>query len=119
MEDSKAVNYAALGKKIRQKRLTVGLSQSVVSESVELSESFYGHIERGDRKPSIESIIRIANFFDLSLDYLLLESKPSHDNSKNLQAEFENLFRDKSQAQSDCLLKMFKLLANNIDNIIS
>jgi transcriptional regulator with XRE-family HTH domain len=68
-----------------------------------MSESFYGHIERGDRKLSVESLVKIAECFDLSLDFLLMHSKASGNSDKRLQSELDNVFRDKSPAQRDYL----------------
>jgi len=110
----KVVNYAALGEKIRRKRLSTGQTQDIVSEKVELSESFYGHIERGGRKLSVESLVKIADYLDLSLDFLLMESK-SGDKDEKLMAELDNIFRDKAPAQVEYLLSIIKVLAENIE----
>ena len=113
----KKVNYAALGEKIRQKRASTGLSQDAVSEKVGLSESFYGHIERGTKVLSVESLIKIADYLDLSLDFLLMDSKPIRDGDKQLQTELDNIFRDKSPSQRDCLLKILKILSDSADEL--
>ena len=114
---AKVVDYVALGKKIRQKRLQTGLSQDVVSEAIGLSESFYGHIERGDRRLSVESLMKIADYFDLSLDFLLQKSKSTHDSDEWLLAELDNMFRDKSPSQRDYLLSILRVLSNNIEKL--
>ena len=111
------VDYPALGEKIRQKRLRTGLSQDAVSDSVGLSESFYGHVERGDRKMSIESLVKIANYLDLSLDFLLLDSKPTNGSDKWLLHEFDNIFRGKSPAQRAYLLNILKVLSDSIEKL--
>jgi transcriptional regulator with XRE-family HTH domain len=116
MEDTQFVDYVQLGERIREKRINTGLSQNVISEKVGLSESFYGHIERGDRKLSVESLAKIADYLDLSLDFLLLESNRSG-NNKWLQSELDNLFRGKSHTQVDYLLGILKVLSANIDTL--
>ena len=113
----KRVDYPALGEKIRQRRLSKGLSQFAVSESIDLSESFFGHIERGDRKLSVESLVRIADCLQLSLDYLLMESKPTHDSDELLQSELDNIFRDKSPSQRTYLLNILKALSDSIKKL--
>ena len=114
---NKRVDYPALGEKIRQSRLSKGLSQYAVSENVDLSESFFGHIERGDRKLSVESLVKIANYLQLSLDYLLMESKPTNDGDEWLQSELDNIFRDKNPSQRDYLLSILKVLADSIKKL--
>ena len=113
----KIVDYIALGAKIRQKRLSNGLSQDVASEKIGMSESFYGHIERGDRKLSVESLVKIAEYLDLSLDFLLMQSKSSGDSDKWLQSELDNIFRDKRPAQKVYLLSILKVLSESIEKL--
>jgi transcriptional regulator with XRE-family HTH domain len=113
----KIVNYAALGEKIRQKRLSTGLTQDALSERLGLSESFFGHIERGSKYLSVESLVKIANYLDLSLDYLLLESKPNPSIDTRLQTELDNIFRNKSPEQKELLLSIYRVLSDSIQEI--
>jgi len=69
MADS-VVNYKSLGERIQRRRQQLGLSQSGAAEKLELSTSFYSRVERGEKVASLETIIKIANIFELSLDYL-------------------------------------------------
>ena len=110
------VDYIALGEKIRQRRLKSKLSQETVSEKIDLSQGFYGHIERGERKLSVESLVKIANCLNLSLDFLLLESK-SRNIDVRLQAEFDNIFRGKTPDQAEHLLSIFKVLAEGVEKL--
>ena len=111
------IDYVALGKKIRKKRLNTGMSQDTASEGVGMSESFYGHIERGTKILSLESLLKVANYFNFSLDYLLSDSLKSADSDDKFQAELDNVFRDKTPAQRDYLLKILKMFSNDIDNL--
>jgi transcriptional regulator with XRE-family HTH domain len=113
----KIVNYTALGEKIRHKRLSSKLSQSEVAEHVGLSDSFYGHIERGSRKPSIESIVAIADYLDISLDFLFFESKPTRTDNERLQSELDNIFRDKTPSQRNYLLNILNALSDSIEKL--
>lgn len=58
---------------IKQLRVESGLSQSQAAKLVNISTSFYGMIERGNRTLSVEQLIEIVKIFDLSLtDFLEL-----------------------------------------------
>jgi transcriptional regulator with XRE-family HTH domain len=116
MSEKFLVDYVALGEKLRQKRNILGLSQDAVSEKLGLSESFYGHIERGSKVLSVESLIKIARYYDMSLDFLLMDSSNSG-NDKKLQAELDNIFRDKPPSQTDYLLNILKVLSANIEGL--
>ncbi len=68
------LNYEALGRRIRRKRQERGLTQKQMSERVNLSCSYYGHIERGTRVPSLDTLILIANELYVGTDALLRDS---------------------------------------------
>lgn len=52
---------------LRERR---GLSQSILSELCGLSKNMIARYERGERIPSIVDAALIAEYFDVSLDYL-------------------------------------------------
>jgi len=47
-----------------------GLSQKQVADKAGISEIGYRFLEKGHRKPSFDMLIALADFFDVSLDYL-------------------------------------------------
>ena len=51
----------AMGRRIRRKRQEQGLTQAQFAKKIGVSTSFYGHIERGSRTPSIDTLVIIAN----------------------------------------------------------
>ncbi|QSF45282.1 helix-turn-helix domain-containing protein [Paenibacillus tianjinensis] len=67
------MNYIELGLKIRTERNRIGLTQEKLSELVGISESYLGHIERGDRKLSVETLISLASVLNVTIDSLLYE----------------------------------------------
>lgn len=67
-------DYVALGNRIRRKRQEKGLTQQKLAKLINLSPSFYGHIERGTRVPSVDTLVLIANTLDTGVDVLLRDS---------------------------------------------
>ena len=65
------MDYAAIGKRVLKIRKHLGLSQDEFSGRIGISISFLGHIERGTRVMSIETLSRIAKAGGCSADYLL------------------------------------------------
>jgi len=55
-------------KKLRKAR---GVTQKQVSTAIGLTENNYQSFEYGTYRPSHDSIIKLADFFDVSTDYLL------------------------------------------------
>lgn len=68
------MNYKALGMRIRVKRRELNLSQAELAEKADLSPSFFGHIERGTRVASLETLVALCNALQVSPTYLLQES---------------------------------------------
>ena len=114
--DDKIVNYKALGERIQQKRQLLGLSQQDASEKLNLSISFFSRVERGEKVASLETLVKIANFFGFSLDFLLQESLKKS-TSEKLQIEFEQVFNDKSPEQTEQLIEWLKVLSENVDRL--
>ncbi len=75
----KNIDYTAMGGRIRNARLDAGLSQSELAEKCNLSVSFLGHIERGSRKMSLETLVTVCEVLNLSADYLLQDELPGSD----------------------------------------
>lgn len=55
-------------KKIRTNK---GMSQSNVAEKLNCSPNVYARYERGERQPSIETLIKLSDIFDVSVDYII------------------------------------------------
>ena len=65
------MDYVDLGRRIRKQRTQRGWTQEALAERVNVSTSFVGHVERGTRKASLETLVAMANVLGVSLDYLL------------------------------------------------
>lgn len=59
---------------MRQKRKQLGMSQEELSEACGISPAYIGIIERGNRKLSVETLVKIANVLNVNTDYLLRDS---------------------------------------------
>lgn len=96
------MDYEKLGKRIRTYRKHAHLTQEQLSELAGISLSFLGHIERGSRKASLETIVSICNSLNVSPQYLLQDSLsaevvglPVSDTRKHAQMlqEVSNIFQ--------------------------
>lgn len=65
------IDYNAMGKRIREKRLELGLTQEQLAEKVEISTSHVGEIERGTSICSLAVAVNIATVLNLNLDTLV------------------------------------------------
>ena len=60
-----------LGDRIRELRNSRSLSQVELAKQLHVSKQTISNWENNNVPPSIDTLIRIANFFDVSTDYLL------------------------------------------------
>lgn len=63
--------YRAIGERIRARRRHMGLTQQQLALQLGISLSFLGHIERGTRVLSVDTLVRFTQVFDCSADELL------------------------------------------------
>ncbi len=78
------MDYTALGQRIRTQRTALKLTQRDLAERTNTSTSFIGHVERGTRKASLETLIQIANALAMHTDELLQDSLQSFIPIKNI-----------------------------------
>ena len=57
--------------RLRELRALKNVTQKQVAESVGLSERGYQNYELDNREPTMSSIIKLADYFGVSTDYLL------------------------------------------------
>ena len=68
------VDYEKMGKRMKYKRQTKNMNQEDIAKMVQISPSYYGNIERGNRVPSVDTLVAIANALEVGTDFLLADS---------------------------------------------
>ncbi|MGG1878830.1 helix-turn-helix transcriptional regulator [Paenibacillus cisolokensis] len=59
------------GERLTSLRQKHKMNQEALAEKLKVSKSSIGMYERGQREPSHETLLKIADLFDVSLDYLM------------------------------------------------
>ncbi|MGN1138315.1 MAG: helix-turn-helix domain-containing protein [Ruminococcus sp.] len=101
-----------------------GLSQKQVSEELGISQSLLSHYEKGIRECGLDFLVKIANYYNVSTDYLLGRTQnPSGNTPTAEDIPSENQVKDIFQGKTDnyCLYNK-KLITNTagvIYNILS
>lgn len=75
--------------RIKELRTERGITQADLAKILKISDRAVGYYENGDREPDYSTLLKIADYFDVSIDYLLGVSdikKPNE--SKNTDKEF-------------------------------
>lgn len=88
----------ACGKRVRQLRRQHNFTQLGLCEILNISETYLRKIESGERSASIDLYIEIAEFFHVSLDYLILGTEQSPGTFKSKLRTVIELLREIDQS---------------------
>lgn len=65
------MDYVQLGKRVRIRRTVLELTQEGLAEKIGVCTSFIGHVERGSRKLSVDTLYALCKALDTSADFLI------------------------------------------------
>ena len=102
------MDYNALGARIKNKRLEQKLTQEQLAEKVELSAVYIGQIERGERKMTIETLVKLANSLNSSIEELLKDSTSSNINAR--LNELVNIAKELDTSDIDKVIDVIKAM---------
>ena len=108
------LDYAALGARIRTARRQKKITQEKLGEICSISTAHIGHIERGTRIPSAETLFRISSSLGVSLDYLFFDSQ---NDSENILKSISAQLAGKDGEKVKIFLSTVKALADKIDEL--
>lgn len=105
------MNRKVLGKRIREERIRIGLTQEQVAEFIDVSTTYIGFIERGERSVTLEKLILLAECFHVSMDSLILgTSVPKETTAEEDQLLF--LWNRASPEEQDLILSIIDVIIN-------
>lgn len=110
----KNIDYISIGEKIRAARTSIGISQDKLAEQCNISTSFLGHIERGSRKMSLETLVSVCSVLNISTDYLLLDELPNNDSTL---LSIANTVKKQGSYQYERFLTIVKALSEIADKL--
>ena len=87
--------YRKIGERIRVYRKLAHLTQERLAEKADLSAHFFGRIERGDGRATVESLERIAKALGVQLEELFQFRKEEPHEAKELLQQIHRLLKDR------------------------
>ena len=106
------LDYIAIGDRIRKYRELSRMTQEQLSESCSLSTGYIGHVERGTRSPSLETLVKISQILRVSLDDLVFGKTEINNNMIKILAL---TLEEKDPEKVKVFLKTVCALANKLD----
>lgn len=83
------MDYKELGKRIREERQRLRLTQAQLAEDINISDTYMGAIERGERSLTLDTLVRLVNRLGVSVDYMLSDSVT--DSDTNIIEQFRQI----------------------------
>lgn len=83
------MDYKRLGQRIREERQRLNFTQAQLAEEINISDTYMGAIERGERSLTLDTLVRLANRLGVTVDYLL--SDYVSDTDSNIVEQFKQI----------------------------
>lgn len=107
------MDYVRLGHRIREERLKLNLTQARLAEDIDISDTYMGQIERGERSLTLDTLVRLVNRLGVSIDYLLKDSV-GMDND-NIFKQFRQIIDTQSDRRKQMAIDILKTMFTHLD----
>lgn len=95
--------------RIKELRKEKNISQSKLAEEINLSNGAIGNYEQGLREPDISTLIALADYFGVSIDYLV-EHSPAGSSDNPFTADELELISEYRKLDSSDQARLFKIV---------
>ncbi|MBQ7974236.1 MAG: helix-turn-helix transcriptional regulator [Clostridia bacterium] len=104
------MNYKLLGMNIRKRRKEKNYTLEQLAEKLNVSTTFIGQIERAKGKPSLETLVKIANVLEISPDSLLFGDLNTQSGNNHFTKKITELTENFSSKDKELLLKNIEII---------
>lgn len=97
----------SIGKRIRNYRNNLGLSQEKLAELSGCHPTYIGQIERGEKNATLESIEKISSALDIPLSKLFEKLSETEASQRNIPLECYEFLSSKSLQEQEHIYRIF------------
>lgn len=108
------MDYNALGKRIREERKRLNLTQAELAEAIDISDTYMGAIERGERSLTLDTLVRLVNRLGVTVDYMLSESVS--DNDFNITEQFKQIIDGQPMNRKQMAIQILRTIFSYMDD---
>ena len=108
------MDYKRLGVRIREERKRLNLTQAQLAEAVDISDTYMGAIERGERSLTLDTLVRLVNRLGVTVDYLLSDSVA--DNDSNITEQFKQIIDQQPMKRKQLAINVLRTLFAYFDD---
>lgn len=102
-----------LGERIREERLRLNLTQAQLAEAIDISDTYMGAIERGERCLTLDTLVRLVNRLGVTIDYLLADSVLETDS--NIMEQFKQLMDGQPLERKQMAINVLRAIFSYFD----
>ena len=107
------MDYKRLGERIREERHKLGLTQAQLAEAVDISDTYMGSIERGERSLTLDTLVRLVNRLGVTVDYLLADSV--NDSDSNIMEQFKQIIDNQPMDRKQMAINVLRTIFSYFD----
>ena len=96
----------------REERKRLHRTQEEVAEAVDLTPAFIGHIERGERSLSLDTLVKLCNYYGVTIDYLLADVLPADTDA--VVEQMRVLLQGQSTEKKMAILDIMNAIVRNL-----
>lgn len=103
------MDFKEVGKRIKNKRLELKLTQEKLAEKTGLTETYIGAIERATSKCSIETLVTISQSLNMSMDFLIFGTT-----ADNVDNHFRDILNKLPKDKQKLYIELCESIANTL-----
>ena len=107
------MNYTRLGERIREERLRLNLTQAQLAEAIDISDTYMGAIERGERSLTLDTLVKLVNRLGVTVDYLLADSVS--DGDSNIVNQFKQIIDQQPLERKQMAISVLRTMFSYLD----
>lgn len=107
------MDYKRLGKRIREERQRLNLTQAQLAEDIDISDTYMGAIERGERSLTLDTLVRLVNRLGVTVDYMLADSVT--DNDSNIMEQFKQIIDNQPLERKQMAVNVLRTIFSYFD----
>ncbi len=108
------MDYKRLGQRIREERQRLNLTQAQLAEDINISDTYMGAIERGERSLTLDTLVRLVNRLGVTVDYLLSDSVS--DNDSNIMNQFKQIINRQPLERKQMAINVLRIIFSYFEN---
>ena len=108
------MNYKRLGERIREERLKLKLTQAQLAEDIDISDTYMGAIERGERSLTLDTLVRLVNRLGVTIDYML--SDAVSDSDSNIMEQMKQIMDGQPLERKQMAVNVLRTLFSYFEN---